>query len=296
MLFRNLLLAVGLLCLVAGLVLSIVWLDQIRRSTVVEKAPPAVRPAILVAVRTIPAGTLLRSGDFVWREVDAGEIGTGTIVRGRATMNEYIGAVARRKFASNEPLIGSELVRPTDRRFLAAVLEPGTRAVSIAVDASQSASGLALPGDNVDVILTQSFGESSDNPGRKSVGETVLHNIRVIAVDQALGSDTKGSSSSSERGVFAAASGATSRIPKTVTLELTERQAEILMVGVQLGRISLSVRSLERPDAGEMGRRRGPALTWASDVSPALTQLARRQSGSGSTVEKAVRWPPVIPR
>jgi pilus assembly protein CpaB len=294
MLFRNLLLAVGLLCLVAGLVLSVVWLDQIRRSTVAEKAPEIIKPAILVTVHSIPAGTLLRRSDFVWREVGAGDIGAGTIMRGRASENEYIGAVTRRDFASNEPLIASDLVKSTDRQFLAAVLKPGTRAVSIAVDASQSASGLALPGDYVDVILTQSFSENAGDPGRRSVGETVLHNIRVIAVDQMLGPESK--SGSTERGVFAATSGATSRIPKTVTLELNERQAEILMVGVQLGKINLSVRSLERPGPGQIDRRRALAVTWASDVSPALTQLARKQPGSGSTVESAVRWAPVTPQ
>jgi pilus assembly protein CpaB len=287
MLFRNLLLAVGLLCLVAGLVLSVVWLDQIRRSTVVEQAPEAIKPAILVAVHSIPAGTLLRRSDFVWREVGAGDIAAGNIARGRASENEYIGAIARRDFASNEPLIANELVKSSDRQFLAAVLKPGTRAVSIAVDASQSASGLALPGDYVDVILTQSFSENTGDPGRRSVGETVLHNIRVIAVDQTLGSASK--SGSAERGVF----GPESRIPKTVTLELSERQAEVLFVGTQLGRINLSVRSLERPGPGQIDRRRAPAVTWASDVSPALTQLARKQPGSGSTVESAVRWAPV---
>jgi pilus assembly protein CpaB len=291
MLFRNLLLAVGLLCLIAGLVLSVFWVDQIRRSTVVENAPEAIKPAILVTVHAIPAGTLLRRSDFVWREVGAGDIAGGNIVRGRASENEYIGAVTRRNFASNEPLIASELVKSIDRQFLAAVLKPGTRAVSIAVDASQSASGLALPGDYVDVILTQSFNENTGDPGRRSVGETVLHDIRVIAVDQTLGSGTK--DSGTERGVFAATSGATSRIPKTVTLELDERQAEILMVGVQLGKINLSVRSLERPDSGEIARRRAPAVTWASDVSPALAQLVRKLPGSGSTVESAVRWAPV---
>jgi pilus assembly protein CpaB len=287
MLFRNLLLAVGLLCLVAGLVLSAVWLDQIRRSTVEEKAPEAIKPAVLVTVHSIPAGTLLRQGDFFWRETGAGDIGAGNIVRGRASESEYFGAITRRDFASNEPLIAGELVKSGDRQFLAGVLKPGTRAVSIPVDASQSASGLALPGDYVDVILTQSFGETAADPARRSVGETVLHDIRVIAVDQSLGPAAK--SGTAERGVF----GAESRVPKTVTLELNERQAEILFVGTQLGRLNLSVRSLERPDPGEIDRRRAPAVTWASDVSPALMQLARKQSQSGSTVESAVRWAPV---
>jgi pilus assembly protein CpaB len=285
MLFRNVLLALGLVCLVAGAVLSVVWLDQIRRSTVEEKAPEAAKPAILVAPHWIPAGTLFGQGDLVWKEVLPGEIRAGSLVRGRVSEAEYYGAIARRDFDANEPLIAGDLVKAGDRQFLAAVLRPGTRAVSVAVDASQSASGLALPGDYVDVILTQSFNEAIADPGRRSVGETVLRNVRVIAVDQSLITATK--SGATDRGVFVTES----RIPKTVTLELDERQAELMLVASQLGRLNLSVRSLERPGPGDIGKLGTSVRTWASDVSPALGQLARRQTGS--TVESAIRWAPV---
>ena len=53
------------------------------------------------------------------------------------------------------------------------------------VDASQSSSGLILPGDRIDVILIQSFGDTVE-PSRKEVAETVLVDVRVIAVDQSL--------------------------------------------------------------------------------------------------------------
>jgi pilus assembly protein CpaB len=285
MLFRNVLLALGLVCLVAGAVLSVVWLDQIRRSTVEEKVPEAAKPAILVAPHWIPAGTLFGQGDLVWKEVAPGEIRAGSLVRGRVSEAEYYGAIARRDFDANEPLIAGDLVKAGDRQFLAAVLRPGTRAVSMAVDASQSASGLALPGDYVDVILTQSFNEAVADPGRRSVGETVLRNVRVIAVDQSLITASK--SGATDRGVFVTES----RIPKTVTLELDERQAELMLVASQLGRLNLSVRSLERPGPGDIGKLGTSVRTWASDVSPALGQLARRQTGS--TVESAIRWAPV---
>lgn len=284
MLFRNVLLALGLVCLVAGAVLSVIWLDQIRRSTVEEKAPDVVKSAILIAPHWIPAGTLLGQGDLVWKEVAPGDMRPGSLVRGRVSEAEYYGAIARRDFDANEQLIAGDLVKAGDRQFLAAVLKPGTRAVSFAVDPSQSASGLALPGDYVDLILTQSFAEAVTDPGRRSVGETVLRNVRVIAVDQSLTTASK--TSPVDRAVFTAES----RIPKTVTLELDERQAELMLVASQLGRLSLSVRSLERPGPGDIGRLVAPVRTWASDVSPALGQLARRQSGS--TIESSIRWAP----
>jgi len=283
MLLRNLLLALGLVCLVAGAVLSVVWLEQLRRTTVEEKAPKAVKPAILVAPHWIPAGTLIGQGDLVWREVGAGEIRAGALVRGRVSEPEYYGAVTRRDFNINEPLIASDLVKPGDRLFLAAVLKPGTRAVSVAVDASQSVSGLALPGDFVDLILTQSFTDAAADPGRRTVSETMLRNIRVIATDQSL--TTAARPGAVDRAVFTSET----RVPRTVTLELDERQAEIVLAGAQLGRLSLSVRSLERPGPADTGKPAEPLRTWASDVSPALMQFARK---SASTIEAAIRWAP----
>ena len=45
-------------------------------------------------------------------------------------------------------------------------------------------AGLALPGDFVDVILIQNFDKTE--PGQRTSGETVLRDVRVLAVDQAM--------------------------------------------------------------------------------------------------------------
>jgi len=202
---------------------------------------------------------------------------------------EFLGATTRRDFTEGEPLIAADLLKPSDRQFLAAVLRPNMRAVSIAVDALQSASGLVRPGDSVDVILTQSFGEAVSDPSHRSVGETVLRDTRVIAVDQSLSGPAR--AAPTERGVF----DAEGRLPKTVTLELSEREAEILFVAAQLGRIQLSIRPLAGAGTTRREQKRASAPTWAFDVSPAIGEMAHRErqtSPSGSTVERAVRRPP----
>jgi pilus assembly protein CpaB len=282
MLVRNLLLALGVVCLLAGLALSIVWVGQMREAT--AQRPEAVHQAVLVAVRAMPSGTLLRPDDIGWKDVAAGGIRAGNLARGQISETEFVGAITRRDFASGEALIASDLLRPNERRFLAAVLKPGTRAASISVDAPQSAAGLILPGDQVDVILTQSFGDNVPDPARKTVGETILRNVRVIAVDQTL-------NNSAQAPAQRAALTAESRIPKTVTFEVTERQAERLFVAAQLGRLQLSVRPLEVGADAEPPRQGGP--TWASDVSPAVIGLVRGPQQSGSTVDSAVRRAPV---
>lgn len=285
MLVRNLLLAIGSLSLLAGLALSVVWLSQMGSPT--AERQELVRQAILVAARAVPAGALLRPEDIGWKEVAAQSIRPGNLVRGQVSEAEFTGAIVRRELAAGEPLNVSELVRPSERQFLAAALKPGTRAVSIAVDAPQSAAGLILPGDQVDVILTQSFTDTGTDPALRSVAETVLRDVRVIAIDQNLTTPAR------PAGAARPLVPADSRVPKTVTFEVTEKQAERLIVAAQLGRLQLSVRPLEAGPAttGAAKSKAGP--TWASDVSPALNELNRRKPQSGGAVENAVRRPPM---
>ena len=238
MFVRNLLLVIGALCLLGGLALSVVWYNQTAKG--VAEAPPPPNQAVLVASRAMPTGTLLRPGDIRWKEVGAGQIGPGNLLRGQVSEGEFIGAVTRRPFAADAPLVASDLVKPNERQFLSAALSPGTRAVSISVDSPQGVAGLVLPGDRVDVIFTQSFGQTGADAASKTVGETVLRDVRIIAVDQSLSTTGK-----PPAGPSRAALTAESRVPKTVTFELTERQAERLLVAAQLGRLHLSVRPLE---------------------------------------------------
>lgn len=282
MLVRNILLALGGLSLVTGLLLTVVWFRQIDMAP--PSPAPVARSAIMVASHPIHAGTLLRSDDITWREIAASDIQTGFVVRRQGTATEFVGAIARRDFAAEEPFVLTELVRPTERQFLAATLKPGTRAVSIAVDAPQSAAGLILPGDQVDVILAQSFAEGTVDPGRRSVAETVLRDVRVIATDQSLSAQAR------EPPARSLAPGE-ARTPRTVTFEVTEKQAERLIVASQLGRLQLAVRPLQIAPGAVLPRQAD--ATWADEVSPALSAMSRaRPPAATAGVESTVRLPP----
>jgi pilus assembly protein CpaB len=274
---RNVLLAVGALALLAGLTLVAFWLMRPHAPEQAAKVPSA---AILVAARPIAAGTLLRSEDLSWKEIKPEAIAPNNIARdpaAPASEMPYGGAVTRSDFAAGEALDPAALVKASDRGFLAAVLSPGARAVSIAVDAPQSAAGLALPGDRVDLILTQSFGPEIADTQRKAVGETVLTDVRVIAVDQLLSGVPK--PNVVEQRV---ASADTSHGPRTVTLEVSEREAERVLVAVQLGKVQLSVRALA--GSGALQAQADLAPIWAADVSPALRELGRRSQASEASL------------
>jgi pilus assembly protein CpaB len=226
---------------------------------------------ILVATVPLAAGTLLRAQDVTWqlvtRPVEPGEIvrpsETSRQIKpelDEETRAEVYGAAVRpaRDTAAGEPIRRGNIVRPGDRDFLQVVLSPGARAISIPVATSGASTGLLFPGDRVDVILTQNFKGEGAVITRRSVSETVVENLRVLAIDAL---DAKAPSGSFGR---------------TVTLEVTPQQAEKVNVATELGKLSLTLRSVSGPNgllatstAGP-GPSAGVKPTWAGDVSPAL--------------------------
>jgi pilus assembly protein CpaB len=93
--------------------------------------------------------------------------------------------------------------------------------------------------------------------GRRVFAETVLSDVRVIAIDQQL--------------VQGATPGSAEAQPaRTVTLEVTPAEAERIAVATRLGRLSLAVRPAESVSAPASKDFPRQTATWASDVSPAL--------------------------
>src|SRR4051794_11385583 len=163
--------------------------------------------------------------------------------------------MVRSSLTAGDLIRAKDVMRPGDHGFLAAVLGPGMRAVSVGVDTVSGTAGLIWPGDRIDVILTQAISDAAIPVGRRLAAETVLSGVRVIAIDQQL-----------LQGV--APDGAAENKARTVTLEVTSAEAERVSVATRIGKLSLAVQSADRnlqPAAANP-----PRTTWASDVSPAL--------------------------
>jgi pilus assembly protein CpaB len=120
------------------------------------------------------------------------------------------------------------------------------RAVSTDVTPETGAAGFILPNDRVDVILSRRDREAERASGVEShASETILSNVRVLAIDQQV----------EEKG------GQRTVVGKTVTLELSQRQAETLVMSRTQGQLSLALRSLvdangDKPDTTEDPDRR----------------------------------------
>ena len=244
-----------LLCGAAGFG-GIVWFSlQPAPGPEAAAPPPPVKAVVLVAAHPLRAGTLIKPEDIIGVEQLVDSLIEGTRRDTREARTELFGAMVRRSLPAGDPMLAADVLLPGDRGFLAAVLGADMRAVSVAVDAVSGTAGLIWPGDRVDVVLTQQLNDETLPLYRRVAGETVLTDTRVIAIDQALMQGAVGDGPES------------SRQARTVTLEVSPRQAERVSVATRLGRLALVVRAATgtatMPDAA-------PAITWGGDVSPAL--------------------------
>ena len=198
---------------------------------------PIVRAAkapdihVLVAAADISTGAFVRARHLKWQVWPKAGLVDGYAIKGKRALKDFIGAVARAPIAAGEAITDTRLVQSGERGFLAAVLEPGFRAITVPVDATTGISGFVSPGDRVDVIPTVKFRSREEEEASqiRYLSETLLRSIRVLAIDQKV--ETNGDKI---------------KPLKTVTLEVTPKMVEKVALGLKMGSISLSLQSLAR--------------------------------------------------
>jgi len=204
--------------------------------------PQAVQPQqiasvdVLVAKSDIEMGKSISADDVTWQAWPT-NANTGNFIRKSDHPNavtELAGSVARAPFIAGEPIREAKLVKVKGSGFMAAILPSGMRAVSIGVSPESAAAGFILPNDHVDVVLTRRDREAEKAAGIEvHVSETILADIRVLAIDQQLEEKN----------------GQKVVVGKTATLELTPGQVEVVTLARQTGTLSLALRSIT--DAGK---------------------------------------------
>jgi pilus assembly protein CpaB len=196
--------------------------------------PPA--KSVLVARADIKRGQILRPEDSVWQIWPEGGLDKNYVVLGGPrTPEAFAGWVAKNPIAGGDPITETKIIKPGDRGYLAAVLRPGMRAISLPVTITSGISGFIFPGDQVDLMMTYSVparaapsgGEAGKSTYEHKAAETMLRNIRVIAIDQRL--------ESKAGEAFPA---------HTATLEVTAKQSEAIVLASEIGKMTLSLRSL----------------------------------------------------
>ncbi len=198
---------------------------------VVEEEPDVIM--VLAAARPLPVGTLLTEEHFTEAGIEE------DLVRRRHIETEDLdqdempyGYVVRESIAAGASVTWSSLVGPRQRGFLAAVLKPGMRALTVKLGAGTRHSGLVDPGDRVDVVLTA---HSRERDQANVLARTILEDVRVVAVDRRIGSAAGASAPGHE---------VERKEIVTATLEVLPSQTGLLALGELEGELSLAVRPL----------------------------------------------------
>ena len=214
-----------------------------------ETSEPEEIPSVFVLTTDtdLAAGTTVKKRHLKWltwpEDMVSEHFITSTNEDG-AILEEYIESVVRSGISAGTPISPNMVFHRSNAGFMAGLLSPGMRAVSIEIKPEQAAAGFILPGDHVDIVLTQDVRGSSSREGsgtnnniKRYAAETILSDVRVLAIDQEF-------DDSGEEAVVA----------KTVTLELTPKGVEIFSLAKEMGEIHISLRSLAvEPPVNEGG-------------------------------------------
>ncbi|OEO29829.1 Flp pilus assembly protein CpaB [Devosia insulae DS-56] len=193
------------------------------------------RVRVLAARTSIGLGQRLSAETVEWVDWPEGAVRPEYITTAAApdAITQMSGAMARFEFFPGEPIRADKLALEGDG-YLSAVLDSGTRGVSVMVAAASASGGFVVPNDRVDVVLTRSKGGESDG----QVSDTILRNVRVLAINTRLGeTGTTGAAADPEdprAEIFANEA--------IATLQLDPGQSEVIINAATSGRLTLVLR------------------------------------------------------
>lgn len=187
------------------------WVEQRARAARVTDAGATV----VLAAMEIPYGTRIEG-----RHVKIITVPSGTPLGNHfGNVEEIEGLIATQRALSGEVLLKERFTKAGAGSTLAALIKPDMRAVTVRVDDVVGVAGFLLPGNHVDVVAARKVND-------RATTETVLMNINVLAVDQTTSQDKN-----------------EPVVVRAVTLEMTPREAEVLMKAREEGRIQLTLRN-----------------------------------------------------
>ena len=200
-------------------------------ASVIQKEPTV---NVMVAKMNLPIGSRLNDKAVQWMAWPQSGVVKGLITEKEHpdAIKDMAGAVVRMPLFEGEP-IREEKIADSNSRILSALLPSGKRAVATEISVATGAGGFILPNDRVDLIMVRK------GDAQKYNTETVLSNIRVLAIDQQI--------QEKEDGTKAV-------VGTTATLELTPDQTKVLAVVQQMAdRLSLALRSVADAQEADTG-------------------------------------------
>jgi pilus assembly protein CpaB len=236
------------------------------------KAPKEEKTvAIVAAVRDMPAGTKLDKADLKLVKVLEKDLPKGAMTG----PSEGIGRALLYPVNANEPITSTRLASLTGAEGVAATIEPGMRAVSVAFTDASGASGLIQPRSHVDVMFTRSGNSMEAMTVNLLEDVTVLSVGRTVEIQQTTGIP-KGN--------------VTRPSNQTATLMVTPEQAKKLELAKNQGKISLALRN---PMDRSVQKDASPALI--EEIEPMLlSRSAKRGIRPPTNLKDKSAWANLI--
>lgn len=265
------------IAILAVAAIAAIGLALLVRNMVTPKAPPPVASApakpvaqVLVAKRDLAVGVRLTPADLTWQAWPVEGLNASFVTDGSAPalpavmpdkavqkvaraandmvaagspIQAFDGAIVREAMVAGEPIVARKVVRAGQSGFMAVVVQPGMRAMAIPINTETAAGGFILPGDRVDVLQSRQTGEA-----RTYVTETLMRNVRVLAIDQKIDPEKD----------------AKSIVGAVATLEIPAADVEVMARGRAQGEMQLALRSYA--DIGGAPGRGGHAATSSQGV------------------------------
>jgi len=232
----------------------------IMHSYISAKTKIAVKSAgqVLVAAADISPGTALTQ-DLVKTANWPQEL---IPPKAASSLNQLEGRVVNSPLSAGEPILLTKLAPEGASRGLAGLLAEGKRALSVRVDDVSGVAGFVHPGDHVDVLVEMAMPDAKDH-----FSKTILQNIPVLSAGQTWEQilDQKPS------------------VVTTVTLVLTNEQAEILNLASNQGRIRLALRN--RNDVAPVDTRGVDTSTLLGAVRKEATKIVEKSEVKERNVE-----------
>lgn len=176
---------------------------------------------VAVAKTMIPARQVITEQMIQLTEIPANYVNPNVL--GKPA--DIIGKVARGDIHAGEQILKSKVANPGDSgEGLAMLVEPGRRAITVAVNDVTGVAGLLKTGDHVDILGTLAV-------GKDTITSTLVQNIKVLAVNKSL--DSRADVQLDAKQVQTA----------TITLSVNPNEAQHIALASEKGSIRLLLRT-----------------------------------------------------
>lgn len=181
---------------------------------------------------------------------------------------KVVGKIATFAMLRGDIVRGARLAEHLGGSTLASLIATDKRAISVRVDDVVGVGGFLLPGNRVDVLATKKAGGSGNN----SEAETILEDLRVLAVDQTASTDKT-----------------QPVVVRAVTLEMTPEETEILVKAQSEGKLQLALRNPLDNQKKTLPPVEAVAMVAPTPVPQAPKRVVRRSSGDSGVGVTIIR-------